>query len=288
MPNIPETWLDEQTVNITTAGSQSQPRIIQLANGNILVVWTTNDPGGLGSPTGNEIFGQIFDPQGIKIGVEFRLNNASIADNEQAPDIAALPNGGFVVVYHDVDEPFNGGASNIRLEEYDANGNDVAENALVVSDSALPADPNYSAPRVAVSSDTSVLITYIETSGGVSNVRGKIYNPTTDTYGPEISLLAFAGGNTDVSVAALTNGNYVIVARNTSTDSFIGYRVISSTGANVVGATAVTGTSSDTFSDFDPSVAATAGGGFIITWSNIDTNDTDIQGRVYNSGHRGD
>ncbi len=49
MPNTPVTWLDELTVNTTTANSQFNSNITQLANGNILVSWTSTDNTGVGS-----------------------------------------------------------------------------------------------------------------------------------------------------------------------------------------------------------------------------------------------
>jgi hypothetical protein len=283
MPNIPVTWRNQFNVNTTTTGAQFDPEITQLANGNILVCWTTSDAGGLGSPIGNEVFGQIFDPLGNKVGTELRLNNASTPEDEQNAQVAALPGGGFVVVYHDVDNPFNGGASNIRLEEYDANGVAVSDDPLVVNDTGLPNDPDYQNPRVAVSSATSVLVVYEEITAGVSTIRGKIYDTTTNTYGAQISLIAFAGGDTNPDVTALTNGNYVITANIGGADTAIGYRIITSTGANILGATRVTGTDTNTENDREASVTALTGGGFVIVWTNTDALDTDIVYRIYNS-----
>ena len=283
MPNTPVTWRNQFTVNSVTTGSQSDPDIIQLANGNIVVSWTTSDAGGLGSPNGNETFAQIYDPLGNRIGGEIRLNNASTSGDEQNADMTALPGGGFIVVYHDLDNPSSGGGSNIRLEEYDANGVQVTESALVVSDSGAGGDPNYRNPVVAASSDTSVLIVYEEVTAGVSNIVAKTYNPSTDTYSGQISLIAFAGGNTDADVAVLSNGNYVITSRNLSADTFIGYRIVNSAGVNVLAATRVTGTNTNGEVESEATVTALTGGGFVIAFTNTDATDTDIAFRVYNA-----
>ena len=95
MPLIPETWLDSQTVNTTLTGNQSQPDIAQLANGNILVTWTSDHTTGDGSPAGTEVFGQLYSSLGVAIGTEFRVNQFSTADNERDSNIVALPGGGF-------------------------------------------------------------------------------------------------------------------------------------------------------------------------------------------------
>ena len=68
MPNIPLTWRDQQTVNTVVAGAQFDPNIIQLINGNIVVSWTSANDRGAGSPTGQDVIGQLFSPIGDKIG----------------------------------------------------------------------------------------------------------------------------------------------------------------------------------------------------------------------------
>lgn len=282
MPNIPETWRAEQTVNSTTASSQFAPTIIQLTNGNIVVAWVSTATTGAASPAGNDIIAQIYNPLGDKVGGEFRLNNASTADDETNPRLAALPGGGFVVVYHDVDIG-GGGGSNIRLEEYDANGAQVSENALVVSDAGAGGDPNYAEPRVAASSDASVLVVYEEITAGVETIVGKIYDPSTNTYGSQFTILSSGGGVDNAEVAVLANGNYVVAGNYGAADNAIVYRILSSTGANVLVATFVAGTNSDTFNDREVSVAALAGGGFVLAWTQTDGSDTDILFRVYNS-----
>ena len=50
MPDTPALWLAEFTANLTTTGTQSTPRVTQLANGTILVTWTSDDNSGVGSP----------------------------------------------------------------------------------------------------------------------------------------------------------------------------------------------------------------------------------------------
>lgn len=278
MPNIPVTWRNQFQVNATTADDQLDPKIIQLANGNILVSWTSTNNTGVGSPTGRDVIGQIFDPLGNPVGAEFRLNIGFNVDDEQAGEIVATANGGFIVVYMDIDAA---GSQSVRLGEFDSAGAALASNQTVLGDTA--GDPGFGNPVVAASSATSVLIVYERTTAGVSTVVGKIYNPSTDTYSAEISLLAFPGGDTTPAVTVLSNGNYVVVARNTANDTSIAYRIVDAAGVNVLGATQVTGTSTDTFNDREPTVTTLAGGGFVIAWTNTDTNDIDVVFRVYNA-----
>ncbi len=282
MPAIPQTWLDSQTVNTTLTGSQTQSNIAQLANGNILVTWTTTDQTGLGSPPGTEVFAQIFDPMGEKIGTEFIINNVSVTDNERDSDIVALPSGGFIVVYHDFDID-NLGGSNIRLEEFDATGAPVSESSSVVGDASNAGFPNYANPRGAASSSTSVLVVYDKISSATtSDIYGRVYDPTTNIYGAEFVLIS-GDETTNADIAVLSNGNYVIAAATDATDAFISYRIVTAAGVSVLAATIAVGT--DTNSEFERSATVTAltGGGFVIAWVNLAGADTDVNFKVFDN-----
>jgi RTX calcium-binding nonapeptide repeat (4 copies) len=278
MPNTPVTWLNQFLVNTVTTGSQSDPDIIQLANGNMLVSWTSDDntAGTPGSPTGLDVIGQIYDPLGNRVGGEIRLNNSYFFDEEQDMDLAALPGGGFISVFEDTDAF----GTSIRLNEYGANGVQVSGNNTVVSDASL-ADPNYRNPVIAASSATSVLIAYEKTfAGGVVGIRFVIYNSVADSYGIEL-ILATPG--TDADVTVLTNGNYVVTANVPGADNSIVYRIINSAGGYVTDPLAAAGTNLNAANDFEGTVTALPGGGFVIAWTNNDGTDTDILFRVYNS-----
>jgi Ca2+-binding RTX toxin-like protein len=274
MPLIPETWLDQFTVNTTTTGSQLDPAVIQLANGNILVSWTSGDDSGPGSPAGTDIIGQLFDPLGNPLGSEFRLNTDFFSDAENDSELAALPSGGFLLVYEDLAV-----SNSIRLEQYGANGSPL-NGSTIVSD-LVAAAPSSANPRIAVSSNTSALVLFERFDAGNTTIRGRIYDSTTNSLGAEFAVIAFAGGNIDADVAVLNNGNYAIVARRNLADSSITLRIVDPTGANVLGVTPVQGTSGDGFDQSDASVAALNNGNFVVTFVDPDANDTDIRFVIY-------
>lgn len=280
MPATPQTWLNQFIVNLTTTGSQSDPDIIQLANGNILVCWTSTDDTGAGSATGTDVIGQIFDPVGNLVGSEFRINTFGNANNEQNMDMAATPDGGFIAVYERV--VIGTGVTTICIDRFNSSG--VQTGGSFIVDDSANTDPNFLNPQVAVSGSTSALVVYEQTSGTGTTIVGKIYNPSTNAVGSQFNLIAFAGGDTDPDVTALTNGNYVITAtHNQSGDNRIIYRIVDSTGANVLAVTAVGGTGGNGFNDREATVTALTGGGFVIAWTNTDSNDTDILFKVYNA-----
>jgi Ca2+-binding RTX toxin-like protein len=280
MPDIPVTWRGQQTVNTVLAGSQSDPDIIQLANGNILVSWTSTSDTGAGSAAGLDVIGQLFDPLGNRIGVEFRLNADHFLDEEQDMDMAASL-GGFISVYEDT----NANGTSIRLNEFDVNGATLPDDTTVVEDNST-ASPNYRNPRIAVSGTSSALIVYEETSSGPTSLRGKIYNPVTNAYGAEITI--FVGGMftitnfTGADVAVLTNGNYVVTANQSGVDPSITYKILNSAGATVLASDSVSGTNTNNDVDGQASVTSLAGGGFVIVFANTD-GPTKIEYRVFNA-----
>ena len=284
MPLTPVVWLSEFIANLTTAGAQTTPRITQLANGQILVTWTSDDPGGVGSPAGDDVIGQFFDPLGTLIGTEFLVNDTFTGNAEGDADVAALSNGGFVAVYEDTT---SGTDSSIRLTERDATGA-LVRSVTIALDTTSSNDPSFFNPRVATSGATSVLVVYQEFEvGGESRVVGRLYDPATGSVGTAISLINVVGQNRDPSVAVLGNGNYVIACEtfdpSNGGDSRISYRIINATGGNVLGVNAIPETAGGTnISEKTPSVTALTGGGFVIAWSRDDLGDEDIMLRIFN------
>jgi len=281
MPVTPEIWLAEVTVNLTTTNSQTRPRITQLANGNILVVWDSTDDSGVGGAAGIDLIGQIFDPLGVPVGVEFRVNSVFTGNDELDVDIAALPNGGFVAVYEDFNSVDD--TRSIRLVERGANGFTVPFNQTVISDGTNDANPTFFNPVVAVSSATSVLVVWeeAEVGAGQSQIAGRVYNPETDTYGDVINLINTPGTNSVPVVTALTNGNYVVACATVEGgDQVISYRIVNSAGINVVSVTQVASTVGDSLNDLEPTVTALTGGGFVLAWTSVDAEESNVHAQI--------
>lgn len=84
----------ELRVNTTNRGDEMTPSVAVDASGSFLVVWV-----GESSPSGfHDVFGQLFDLQGRKVGGEFRVNTYTDQDQVQ-PRVEAMTAGGFVVVW---------------------------------------------------------------------------------------------------------------------------------------------------------------------------------------------
>ncbi|KFK94907.1 MULTISPECIES: Ig-like domain-containing protein [unclassified Serratia (in: enterobacteria)] len=102
-------------INTTVIGHQNNPQVTKLANGNLVVVWQ-------GVNVGYDVYLQVLDPTGTKkIGSE-QMVNQRIASNQDSPQVIALVDGGFVVVYESYHTAPDSNLDGVMARQYDANG----------------------------------------------------------------------------------------------------------------------------------------------------------------------
>lgn len=124
------------------AGGRPDPSIAQLSNGNFVVVWRDgefgNDP--VNDP-GSEIRARIFDPSGQPISDVFTVNS-EIAADQYNPDVAALSDGRFIVVWQDGAElpGVPAPTATIRAQVFDADGARLDEEFQVNAPSSINAE----------------------------------------------------------------------------------------------------------------------------------------------------
>ncbi|MBK8505292.1 MAG: hypothetical protein IPL46_25695 [Saprospiraceae bacterium] len=86
----------EFLVNTTTINNQQDPRVAMDYDGDFVVAWASTE-----GAFGYEIYGQRYNANGIKQGVEF-LVNSYITNNQVGPVVAMDEGGNFVVVWTSV------------------------------------------------------------------------------------------------------------------------------------------------------------------------------------------
>ena len=93
---------DEILVNTATQGFQYSPRISVLDDGSFVITWVDDSisGGAEGDDQGSAIKGQVFLADGTPVGSEFLVNTATVHDQKQ-PQITALPDGSFAIVWVD-------------------------------------------------------------------------------------------------------------------------------------------------------------------------------------------
>ncbi len=275
---IPVVWKGPFHVNSGTAnlGTQSDPHIIGLSNGNILVAWREASNGSISGQPGDDIIGKIYDAEGNVVQDSFRLNNNWVVNDERDYDIAATHSGGYVLVFVDADLT-NTNKTSIRWEHHSSVGSLLASATVETENVAAN---NLSNPQVAVNQLThESIITYDDKIGTNTNVKAKVISSAGVTGLEFDAAQNSTGYDRDSEVAVLRNGNIVSVYEEEDAGgSSVEFVVRTHTGASAVAAVQVGNPTS-----YDPAVASLAGGGFVVAWKENDGTNTKLWYQVFNS-----
>ncbi|MCV6587304.1 MAG: cadherin-like domain-containing protein [Marinibacterium sp.] len=129
-----------------TDSLQSTPAAATLSDGRIVLVWQSDEDPALGT----QIKGRIIDDAGASQTGEFTISDA-VERGRFDPDVAATPDGGFVVTWRSVETDSNGGARAIKSKLFDADGTpsgpadvsdvlNISKHALLVNDTDAEGD----------------------------------------------------------------------------------------------------------------------------------------------------
>ena len=258
---IPVTWLDETQVNTTpNMANEFAPRVIQLANGNLLVAWSSNINTGAGAAPGTDAIGRLFNPIGEPISEEFRLNVSHSLNNELLSDIAALPSGGFVVVYED----YVANIQSLYLDTFTADGVAIVSSSPII-ESLSTSSFNAFAANVTPLDSGEVFIAYTNFSQAATAGAGRIYDTVTGNVSAPTVLSPVAL----IDTVTLADGN-VAILRYSRPSGFFGPTLVAfevrTPSGNIV-STGVVDPSSGLQQGGDAAIVALDGGGFAIAYS---------------------
>ncbi|MFH2088288.1 MAG: M10 family metallopeptidase C-terminal domain-containing protein, partial [Pseudomonadota bacterium] len=247
----------EALVNTFTATDQESPSVAALADGGWVVAWESygQDDSGYG------IYAQRFAADGTAAGGEARVNGYTTND-QTAPSVTALSDGGWVVVWQSNGQ--DGDGNGIYAQRYAADGTSIGAEARVNSYTT----GGQSAPSVAALSDGGWLVSwqsYSQDSYGGSGVYSQRYYSDGTPADGETRINSYTVGNQSrPSVAALADGGWFVTWTSDFQSGVIGRRYDADGGA--VGAEMRVNTFT-TLDQFDPSVAVLSDGGWVVTWT---------------------
>lgn len=215
------TWLSstDVLVNTFTNNFQINPAMATLADGNVVVVWSSYNEASSNSQL--DVYGQLLSPGGAKVGGEFLINQ-STAFNQRTPTVAALTNGGFVVAWvseqervlapaldNNTNSSYYTGASALVTASVDIYARLFTSNAVASTGEFLvdAASNPCADPAVAVATDGSYIITWcardmVTTANGY-DILGRTFTNGTpssavfyinstlygDQYAPRVSVI---------------------------------------------------------------------------------------------------
>ena len=287
MPIPPATWLEKFAIQ-PTAADKDDPFVIQLDNGNIVMLYEVNSDG-----ADDDIRGQMFDPAGNRLGAEFAATGLTYGDQDSF-SAAALPGGKFVIVY----EQYFNGATTLRSTIWSTTDTGVtgASNDLLATGTDSIYYDNLSVTALSGGRFAVAYSMFEDRSNydvppedfeyqPYSKVLARIFSASGVMGGEFTALPEIRGYDSDVTLATLNNGNFVLLsAREVYTDTYDGPRdLVQRIFTDNAGA--VTGQQVVASGGGEPSVAILSGGGYAIGWDiDVGTIENTVARTYYDSG----
>jgi hypothetical protein len=260
-------------VNTNTTNIHSSPSVAAEADGDFLVMWEHN-----GLPPRNQ--GQRYDSTGSAVGSQLQ---------DISTRVAMDADGDLVDVWSALDWP----AYSMQGQRYDSAGTAVGSQFQVNTSS----DDRQGYPAVAAHADGDFVVAWWSTESNYS-IQGRRYDSAGSAVGGQFQISTFPppASFTDptVAVAVEADHDFVVVwdsiafgeSWNVDDPSSFGVqgRRYDSAGSAVGDVFQVN--TYTTGSQKDPSVAATADGGFVVVWRSSESNETSntsVRGQHYDS-----
>jgi hypothetical protein len=245
----------EFQANSYTSGAQRTPRVATAANGNFVVVWSSNAEDG----SGYGIFGRRFTSAGSPLGGEFRVN--TYTSNAQAtPAVASDSSGNFVVVWGSSLQ--DGSGYGVVGQRFDSSATPLGPEFIVnVYTTGAQSKPS-------VASDASGNFVVVWQAIGIVC---RLYDSVGSPIGGEFRANTYTTNPpSNPSVASDSSGNFVVVWQTLFEDGFLtgvfGQRFDAVGSALGVEFRANTFTSTD---QFLANVSRGANGTFVVVWQSF-------------------
>jgi hypothetical protein len=196
----------EILVNTTTNGYQYNPQITALSSGGFVVTWTDDSVSGGDISVPVSCRAQVFTAAGAMVGTEILVNTAT-TNNQNAPQITALSNGGFVVTWQDESQtaPDTDGIA-VRAQVFNVGPTAVEQVALSLKGTGFTVcDPDAGDVLTVTLCTTYGLLSVTAGTSGAS-VAGSGTNTVTLTgTAAQIAALLNTDGTSTVSFLANTD-----------------------------------------------------------------------------------
>lgn len=244
--------------------TDDQPQVTALESGGFVVVWRSYKSG---NTYDRDVMVQRFNAVGTPQGTAYRLGDSQAWYEDDAPEVTALPDGGYVVVWQGYLDDFE---VNIFAQRFDSNG--LAIGPQHTWQGGTDAVNDYAPQVCALAGGAYVVAWYGETSDAQgTDVFWQAVNGSHQTAGSVQRLQGVAGNRADsaVQIVALTGGGFVLAwegetSDGSSKDIFV--QAYSSSGLAYGDQHRLQG-SAGNLADTLPQIDALADGGYVVTWT---------------------
>ncbi|HSE41525.1 MAG TPA: Calx-beta domain-containing protein [Acidobacteriota bacterium] len=236
-------------------GKQVYP-VIAFGGGNYIVAWAGPTDG-----DGRGVWFRRFDAAtGNALDSNDRAVNTSTAGEPWALDIAANPNGEFVIVWRDDSQNMD----RIRARAYNANGTAKTNSDFRVGPFNTGAQRNFS-PNVGIADNGSFVVVWLE--AGAGGIVGERFNANSQSQGKFIATSERTRELQDnPSVDSAPNGSFVVGWKDSGYPTFEAIGRYFNSNGNAQGNDFRIPKTAPVNDDFSPSVAMTYQNNFVVAW----------------------
>ncbi|MCC6573363.1 MAG: hypothetical protein IT462_06175 [Planctomycetes bacterium] len=250
---------DEFLVNSTVLLTQEAPEVAMDAEGNFVVVWH----GEYNNPDFYAVFGQRFDSDGQRVGLEFMVNEDDV-DVQDEPDVAMDHDGSFVVVWqHKYYGSFND--FSVKMRRYNEAGQPVDGEQFVAMGDGSDNSLAFFNPSVGLDADGDFVVAFERyeryyyssfLSFSRESIRAQAFFANGTADGSEFVVNQLNFNQLEPVIAVDADGDFVVVREGDGPgDSFSGgvfgrlYVVTTDTAAPMVGGVYTTGADERLYQD---------------------------------------
>ena len=267
-------------VNTYTPGTQSDPALAVLDDGDFMVVW--GGEGGSGSPFGSSVQGRLFAPDATPLGDQFLISSYTSSSHSH-PDVATLDDGSFVTVWRSSRSPSDAFGFSIQGQLLHADGSPAGGQFMVNS----YVTGSQSFPRVAARDGGGFVVVWESSASGGSDadrssIQGRLFAADGLPVGEDFQVNAVTvGDQLRPSVATLKDGSFIVAwhgagPTGSDVDRFsVQARHFAADGSAEGGQFQVNATTSD--NQWFISVAPWADG-FVAAWQSDSSSGSDMSG----------
>ncbi len=258
-----------------TTGSNGQTGVDVSTNGGSTAFSAQSDTGSINVHSPDPVLN-------LQSGSEFQVNTTT-AKEQKFPDVAALSDGGFVIVWQSNEQ--DGAKEGVFGQRYDSNGSAVGSEFQINTETSQEQEN----ASVAALDGGGFVVTWESKNqdGNNTGVFAQRYDSNGNAAGSEFQVNTETHHEQeDSSVTSLSEGGFVVVWESKNQDGsqrgVFGQRFDSAGSPDGVEFQVNNETSSD---QENPSVASLSGGGFVVTWQSEgqDGDESGVFGQRYDS-----
>ena len=250
-------------VNSTIDGTQqtswqSPEAVAADANGNYVVVWSSNQNG-----NGWDIYARRFDASGNALGGEFLVNSEQTTGDQMYATVAMNADGSFVVTWTDLNGV--GGSADVYAKLYNADGSAKGGEFLV--NTTTTGDQMYSSVAMDANGGFVVVWSSQGQDGDGWGVYGQRFDASGTAVGAEFQISTDVGDQMFARVAIDGDGDFAVVWQGRSEGgnwNVFGQRFDSD--GDAVGSEFQVNTTSTGDQD-NPNIGMNAAGDFVVSWT---------------------